>query len=814
MVVGRRMGSRALGGDRNLLNGNQKSLSKQERRLVSALVASGQGYLFRGWPAPGVKDHEKKRLLAAAAERLGQIAPAVESERLAVLQPPLAAQHEKVLETHGDTRVDKYYWLRDDERKAPAVVQYLNAENDHTRAVMADTEKLQESLYQEMRGRIKEDDVQVPHRYKGYYYYTRQETGMEYGIHCRRKVPAAQAKPSETDVMDESVAEEVLLDENERKKQLGVTYYSVSGCEVSPDQKLYAWAEDTVGGEKYTLHVKDLSTGTELIKPIPGMSGNFEWAADNVTLFYVVKDHMDRPYKVLRTKVGQGSHEDVVVFEEKDEAFYVGVGKSRSENIIYISSGSAVTSETRYIRADQPDAEFQVVLPREQDREYSVTDRGDYLYITLRDKSRPNSELLVAPIANPQDSKVLIPHSREVKLDGVSVGESYMVVSERSGGLERARVHVLPGGLAPPQGLLGQGEEIQFEEPAYSLSAYLTGDFDSPILRMSYTSLTTPSTVIDLHMATGKRCTKKVAPVLGGFDQTRYATERLWATAKDGVKVPVSLVYRKGLAKLDGTDPMLLDGYGSYEISNDPYFSSSRLSLLDRGFIFAIAHIRGGGEMGRYWYEDGKLLKKINTFTDFIAAAEHLVAQRYVQPARLCISGRSAGGLLMGAVLNMRPDLFHAAIIGVGFVDALTTMLDETIPLTVIEWEEWGNPGADPEVYKYMKSYSPVDNVRAQAYPHILAIAGLHDPRVGYWEPAKLVAKLREHKTDDRLLLLKTEMGAGHFSVTGRFERLKEVAFEYAFLLKTLGMTNVPAAGAAAAAPTAAAGGAASSTKP
>ncbi|KAG2423507.1 hypothetical protein HXX76_015255 [Chlamydomonas incerta] len=798
VLVGLGVGRRTAGGVnlRRQLNGNHKLLTRQERQVASALIQAGKGYLFRNWPPPGVHDAEKRRLLAAAARGVDSAAAAAEPDRLAVLVPPAAPQEPKAIEAHGDTRTDKYYWLRDDERKAPAVVGHLEAENAYMRAVMADTEALQESLYLEMRARIKEDDQQVPARYCGYYYYTRQETGQQYGLHCRRRVPAAAAAPAETDVLDEKEPEEVLLDENARKAGLGVAYYSVSGCETSPDQRLYAWAEDTVGGEKYTLHVKDLASGAELTRGgIPGMSGNFEWAADNATLFYVVKDHLDRPYKVLRHKIGTNPNQDVVVYEEKDEAFYVGVGKSRSEKIIYISSGSAVTSESRYLRADTPDGEFRLVLPRVQDTEYSVTDRGDWFFITLRDKARPNSELLLAPIADPAKAEVLIPHSREVKLDGVSVGADYLVACTRRGGLERAAVHKLPPGLARPAGALGEGEEIRFEEPAYSLSAYLTGDFDSPILRMSYTSLTTPATVIDMHLGTGKRCEKKVAPVLGGFERSRYVTERLWATAPDGVKVPISLVYRKGLAKLDGSDPMMLDGYGSYEISNDPYFSSTRLSLLDRGFIFAIAHIRGGGEMGRYWYEDGKLQKKANTFTDFIAAAEHLItAAKLVAPARLCIEGRSAGGLLMGAVLNMRPDLFHAAIIGVGFVDALTTMLDDTIPLTIIEREEWGDPAADAAVYSYMKSYSPVDNVRPQRYPHILAIAGLHDPRVGYWEPAKFVAKLRELKTDRNLLLLKTEMGAGHFSVTGRFERLKEVAFEFAFLFKVLGMMDKPLA--------------------
>lgn len=786
---------RSDGGLGRTLNGNQRWMSKTERQLASALIHSGHGHLFKSWPPPGVRDAEKRALLAAMSGGVEGLVPAMEQQRLAVLQPPVAPQREKVLEAHGDTRTDKYYWLRDDHRKDKDVIAHLNNENSYMRAVMADTEALQEKLYLEMRARIKEEDQQVPGRYHGFFYYTRQETGKQYAIHCRRKVPAAMeaAGPSEADVVDESVPEEVLLDENVRKQELGATFYSMGGGDTSPNQQLYAWAEDTVGGEKYTLHVKDLSTGKEVMSPIPNISGNFEWAADNSTLFYVVKDHLDRPHKVFRHKLGTPTVADVAVFEEPDDKFYVGIHKSRSEAVIYISCGSAVTSETRYILADKPESEFQVVLPRVQDVEYSVVDRGEYFYITLRDQARPNSELSAAPIANPSQQKVLIPHSRDVKLEGVTVGERYMVVFERSGGLERARVHVLPDSLGAPEGLLGEGEEIKFDEPAYSMSAGLTGDFDSPILRINYTSLTTPNTVSDMHLGTGKRMVKRVAPVLGGFEQDKYVTERLWATASDGTKVPISVVYRRGLAKLDGSDPMLLNGYGSYEISNDPYFTSNRLCLLDRGFIFAIAHIRGGGEMGRFWYEDGKLLHKTNTFTDFIACAELLLAKKYTQPDRLCIEGRSAGGLLMGAVLNMRPYLFAACIIGVGFVDALTTMLDDTIPLTIIEWEEWGNPVTDPEVYKYMKSYAPVDNVGPKAYPNILAIAGLHDPRVGYWEPAKFVARVRELRTDpSKLLLFKCEMGAGHFSVTGRFERLKEVAMEYAFLFKVLGMMDKP----------------------
>lgn len=491
-----------------------------------------------------------------------------------------------------------------------------------------------------------------------------------------------------------------------------------------------------------------------------------------------------------RHVIGTDPSQDVCVFHEEDDAFYVGLGASRSEKMLFIHSGSAVTSDVRYLKSDDPNGEWKVVKPREQEVEYSASDRGDHMFIVIRDEKRPNSEVLVAPLDNLQNTTVLVPHRDDVKIEHVEISKDFLISFERRDGLQQAVVYALPENLAMPTSL-ENGSPIAFDEPAYELSAGSQGDFDSPLLRFHYTSLTTPDTVIDYNMRTAARATKKVQPVLGGFDSTKYKTERLWASAPDGVKVPISLVYRTDLAKLDGTDPLLLNGYGSYEICNDPDFRSTRLSLIDRGFVFAIAHVRGGGEMGRRWYETGKYLSKKNTFDDFIACAEHLIAKKYTSSSRLCIEGRSAGGLTMGASINQRPDLFEAAILGVPFVDCLTTMLDETIPLTVIEWEEWGNPN-EKEYYDYMKSYSPVDNLKATRYPNILVTAGLHDPRVGYWEPAKYVAHLRNLKTDDNLLLLKCEMGAGHFSQSGRFDRLKEVAVDYAFLLKCMGMLSKP----------------------
>lgn len=706
-----------------------------------------------------------------------------------MLEPPVAPVKSHTLETHNDTREDLYYWLRDDDRKDPEVIAHLKAEGEYCKAVLADTEEHQKMLYEEMRGRIQEADQSAPIRYQDYWYYTRTEEGKQYRVHCRRKVQPALGKPAETDVMDESIPEEILFDENVEAARH--KFYMVGGFEVSPDHRLLAYGEDTKGNEMYTLHVKDLATGKELLsRPIPETAGNVAWANDNRTLFYVTKDKLDRPYKVWRHVIGTNPDDDVCVYHETDDSFYLGIDRSRSERLLYIHAGSAVTSDVRYVSADTPTEDWKVVRPREAEVEYSAEDRGDHLFITIRDKDRPNSEVQVAQLADPSATKVLLPHRDDVKIEHVEVSQGYLVSFERRQGLQQAVIYRLPEDGSMPSGL-GEGRPISFEEPAYELSAGSQGDFDSTVLRVHYTSLSTPDTVLDFNMDTGDRAQKKVQPVLGGFDASRYASQRLWATAHDGVKVPISLVYRRDLAKLDGSDPMLLDAYGSYEVPNDPDFRSTRLSLVDRGFIFGIAHVRGGGEMGRRWYEDGKYLKKRNTFTDFVACAEHLIQNSFTSSSKLCIQGRSAGGLTMGAVLNLRPDLFNAAILGVPFVDCLTTMLDETIPLTVIEWEEWGNP-QDKQFYDYMKSYSPVDNLRATDYPNILVTAGLHDPRVGYWEPAKYVAKLRSLKTDDNLLLLKCDMGAGHFSQSGRFDRLKEIAVEFAFLLKCQGMLSTP----------------------
>lgn len=779
---------------RRLLHSNASLVTNvQQRQLVGCLAALGHGHLFSHWAPKGINDAAKRRLLmtTAAAIREAVLQPDVEATRLEALQAPIAERRPRELEAHGDIRQDPYYWLRSDDRTDPEVIEQLKAETAHAKAALADTEELQEELYRELRGRIQEADQSVPQRYEGYYYYSRTVEGGQYRVRCRRRLPPGTPPPSETDEMDVGIEEEVLLDENAEAEKH--SFYMVRGFAVSPDHARLAYTVDTVGGEKFTLHVIEIASQKELLKkPIEDTAGSVVWANDNTSLFYVTKDALDRPYKVWRYSLGAantaGSHS--MVFHEEDDSFYVGIGRERSDQLLTISCGSAVTSETRVLDANTPDGEWKVVRPRENEVEYEVSHRGDHLFITLRDEKAPNSRLLVAPLSDPSQTTVLLEHRDDVKLEDVVVGRDWLTVFQRCNGLQSATVYRLPEGIEEYlTNQLSEGQKLEFDEPVYSLEPGGQGDFDSPLLRLNYTSLTTPNTTLDHNLDTSHRVTKKVQPVLGDFDRDDYVTERLWAEAADGTKVPISLVYKKALLKRDGSMPLLLDAYGAYEICNDVYFSSNRLSLLDRGFVFAEAHVRGGGDLGRLWYENGKYLQKRNTFTDFITCAEYLVAESWTSSTKLCIVGRSAGGLTMGAVTNMRPDLFCSVIMGVPFVDVLTTMLDSSIPLTEIEWEEWGNP-SNKEYYDYMKSYSPVDNVCSVSteYPNILATGGLHDPRVGYWEPAKYVAKLRHSKTNKTMLLFHCEMGAGHFSTSGRFDRLKDTAREYAFLLKTTGM--------------------------
>jgi oligopeptidase B len=675
--------------------------------------------------------------------------------------PPVAKVRPKKTRLHGKTLVDPYAWLR--EKTNPEVIAYLEAENRYTEAVMKDTEGLQAKLYAEMVGRIQETDQSVPVRRGDYYYYTRTEQGKQYPIYCRKRGSL-------------EAAEEILLDGNELGA--GAKYFRVGVFEPSPDHKLLAFSTDREGDEEYVLEVKNLETGQLLADRIPRTYYSVEWAADNRTLFYNVLDAAKRPYQVLRHRLGEKPEADVVVYQEPDERFTVDVGKTRSGKYLVLHIASSVTSEARYLDAAAPEGEFRVLAPRRQDIEYSIDQHSDWFYVLINDTGR-NFRLVRAPVTDPSPGKwqELRAHRADTLLESVDLFARHLVVTLRRGGVRQLEITNLE---------TEQTHAVGFPEAAYSVTVGDNSEFDTALLRFTYQSLVTPPSVFDYHMEERTRELKKQEPVLGGYDTSQYVTERLEATAPDGVKVPVVVVYRKGLKK-DGENPALLYGYGSYGINTEPYFASRRLSLLDRGFIFAMAQIRGGAEMGRPWHDDGKMLNKKNTFTDFIACAEHLIALGYTKPSRLAIEGGSAGGLLMGAVVTKRPELFHAVLAHVPFVDVINTMLDTSLPLTVGEFEEWGNP-RERRYFDYMLSYSPYENTKPAAYPHMLITAGLNDPRVSYWEPAKWTAKLRAVKKDQNLLLLKTNMGAGHFGASGRYDRLKEIAFEYAFLLKVMGI--------------------------
>ena len=677
--------------------------------------------------------------------------------------PPLAPRRPTVLRHHGDERVDDWYWLR--ERDNPEVIEYLEAENAYPEAMTEHTEALRKVLYDEIVGRIQETDLSVPYRRGEYWYYSRTVEGLQYPIYCRKHGSL-------------DAPEQVMLDENELAE--GHEFFALGALEVSPDHRLLAYSTDAEGDEVYTLRVRDLATGDDLADEIPGTYYGVEWAMDNATLFYTVLNDAKRPWRLYRHALGSQKSDDVVVHQEDDEAFYVSVHRTKSDRFLLLSLDSMVTSEVRYLSANTPDGEFTVLYPRTQGVEYAVDHHGDdFLVVTNEDAE--NFRLVATPVADPNRSnwREVVPHRTDVKLDGVDVFAGHFVLYERAEGLRRIRVMDLSR---------DDVHTIDQPESVYSASPGANPEFNSRMLRFGYTSLVTPSSVFDYDMEERTRELKKQQPVLGGYDASQYSTERVWATAPDGTRIPISLVAHVDTPR-DGSAPLLLYGYGAYEASREPAFSSLRLSLLDRGFVFALAHIRGGGEMGRRWYEDGKLLQKRNSFTDFIACGEHLVAEGFTTSDRLVIMGGSAGGLLMGAVVNMRPDLFRAVVAEVPFVDVLTTILDESLPLTVIEWEEWGNPN-DSAVYEYMKSYSPYDNVEAKDYPAMLVTAGLNDPRVSYWEPAKWVAKLRVTKTDANPLLLKTEMGAGHMGPSGRYDAWKHDAFIYAFMLDSVGITD------------------------
>lgn len=676
--------------------------------------------------------------------------------------PPVAREEPKIDTMFGRELVDDYYWLR--ERDNPEVIDYLVAENEYTEAMTQHTKELQEALFKEMKGRIKETDLSVPVKRGDYYYYSRDEEGLQYKIYCRKKGSL-------------DAAEEVILDGNRLAKNK--EFMSLGFLEVSPNHKLLAYGVDTLGSERYTLFVKDLATGELLPDVIDSLMGELEWANDNMTVFYTVPDDAWRPFRLYRHTLGDNPANDELLFEEKDDMFWLGIGKSKSQAYLFMEIGSKTTSEFHFLDAGQPKGRFRVIHPRQRQMEYKVYHHGDHFYIVTNEHAT-NFKLMRTLVTQPgkQHWEEVIPHREDVMLTSLDMFRDYMVLYERRDGLRQIRVSDFAA---------GQSHDIEFPEPVYAAYGGKNPDFESEWLRFTYHSLVTPRSVYDYHMKTRERVLRKQKEVLGGYDPDQYQSERIWARADDGTNIPISLVFRKGMRR-NGTHALYLYGYGAYGASWDPYFSSNRLSLLDRGFIFAIAHVRGGGEMGRYWYDDGKLLNKANTFTDFIACADHLISEQYTSTEKLVISGGSAGGLLIGVVLNMRPDLCYIAVADVPFVDVINTMLDESIPLTALEWEEWGNP-KEETYFEYMLSYSPYDNVEAKEYPHMLITAGLNDTRVQYWEPAKWTAKLRRLKTDNNRLLLKTNMGAGHGGASGRYDALRELAFEYAFVLNLMGIS-------------------------
>ncbi len=701
-------------------------------------------------------------------------APSQAEKAAGELNPPVAERRPKELEIHGDVRIDPYYWMRD--RDDDEVIRYLEAENAYTEAVLAHTEALQERIFEEIRERIQEDDSTVPYKLRDYWYYTRQVEGKDYPIYARKKGSL-------------DAPEEIMLDVNELAE--GHSFYDLRGMSVSEGQDILAFAADTVGRRVATIHFKDLESGEILDVEIPDVTGNMAWAADNETLFFSKQDPQTlRSHRIYRYELGTDPEDAELVYEEEDETFRTFVTRTRSRDYVLIGSHQTVSSEYRALAADDPRGEWEVLLPRERHHEYRVDHFGDHFYIRTNDGAK-NFRLVRAPIEDPsrENWEEVIGHREDTYLESFTPFRDHLVVTERRGGLANLRVLTWDGG---PGG--EDDHEIELDDPAYRVSVSANPEFDTDILRFEYSSLTTPNSVYDYDMNARERTLRKRDEVLGGFDPADYRAERLLATARDGTKVPVSLVYREDMRR-PGAQPLLLYGYGSYGFSIDAGFSSIRLSLLDRGFIYAIAHIRGGQELGREWYEDGKLLNKWNTFTDFIDVAEHLVREGYTEPGQLYAQGGSAGGLLVGAVINERPELFHGVIAGVPFVDIVTTMLDESIPLTTGEYDEWGNPN-EPEYYEYMLSYSPYDQVSEQDYPHMLVLSGLHDSQVQYWEPTKWVAKLRHKKTDDNLLLLQTNMEAGHGGASGRYRRWREIALEYAFLLELAGRADETPRGA------------------
>ncbi|MBQ4819299.1 S9 family peptidase [Aquimarina sp. MMG016] len=690
------------------------------------------------------------------------------------IEAPVAKKVAEELKAHGDTRIDNYFWMRLSDKQKNAetpdtqtkdVLDYLNAENDYKDAAMKHTDSLQKKLYDEIVGRIKKDDASVPYNDNGYSYYSRFEKGMDYALYCRKK-------------LEEGAKEEIMLNGPEMAE--GLSYFGLGGRSVSPDNKLLAYGVDTVSRRRYTVYFKNLETGEMLSDKLDNTTSGAVWANDNKTVFYTSKDSVTlRANKIYKHVLGTDQSKDELVFEEKDETFSTFIYKSRSDKYLIIGSYQTLSTEYRYLDADTPDGEWKIIQPRERDLEYNVAHFGDHFYIKTN-LDATNFKLVKTPItATTKDNwEDVIPHREDILLENFTVFKNNLVLGERVNGLSTIRV------------MKWNGEEdhyIEFNDPAYLAYTSTNLDFDTNILRYSYTSLTTPFSTIDYNMDSKEQKVLKEQEVIDpNFSKDNYVSERLYATARDGVKIPISLVYKKGVKRSANT-PLLLYSYGSYGSSTEPYFSSTRLSLLDRGFVFAMAHIRGGQEMGRHWYEDGKLLKKKNTFTDFIDCGDYLVKEGFTSADHLYAQGGSAGGLLMGAILNMKPELWNGVVAAVPFVDVVSTMMDETIPLTTFEFDEWGNP-KDKEYYEYMKSYSPYDNVTAKDYPNILITTGYWDSQVQYWEPAKWIAKLRDLKTDDNLLIMDCDMETGHGGASGRFARYKRTALSYAFMLDLEGI--------------------------
>jgi oligopeptidase B len=682
---------------------------------------------------------------------------------------------EKSPQKLSGNRIDNYYWMKlSDEQKnadqkdeqTQKVINYLTAENEYLKEKTKHTETLQKKIYDEIIGRIKQTDESVPYKDNGYWYYTRYEEGQEYPIHCRKKESM-------------EAPEQILLNVNEMAK--GHDYYSITGLSVSEDNRLLAYAEDSVSRRRYTIYVKDLNTGKLVEEPVPNTEGQVTWANDNKTYFYTKKDSMTlRSRWIYKHKLGTPSATDQIVSEEKDETFYTGIYKTKSKKYLVIWAGSTLTNHYQILEASTPDGKFKEFSPRERGLEYSIDHYKDKFYV-VTNLDAQNFRLMETPESktNKENWREKIAHRKDTLLQGIEIFKNHLVLSERANANTLMRIIDQKNGAK---------HYLNFGEAAYTIYPSINLDFDTEWLRYGYTSLTTPNSTYDYNMNTREKKLLKQTEVVGGYDPSQYQTERLWATADDGTEIPMSIVYKKGIGK-DGNNPTLLYGYGSYGASMDPTFSITRLSLLDRGFIYAIAHIRGGQEMGRQWYEDGKMFKKKNTFTDFIDCAEFLIEEKFTQSEKLFASGGSAGGLLMGAVVNRRPDLFKGVIAKVPFVDVVTTMEDASIPLTTGEFDEWGNP-KNPESFMYMLDYSPYDQVKPQHYPNMLVTTGFHDSQVQYWEPAKWVAKLRELKTDNNTLLLRTNMETGHGGTTGRFKVYEEIAQEFAFIVDLAGIKN------------------------